>query len=58
MDIIDFHTVWTVIIFVGFFGIVFWAYSSRQKKRFDEAANLIFADEKKELQNEQEGHKS
>ena len=35
----------TVLSFVGFIGIVFWAYSARRENEFDEAANLPFADE-------------
>jgi len=35
----------TALLLVLFIGIVWWAYSSRQKKRFDEAANSIFEDE-------------
>ncbi|OAN17904.1 cytochrome-c oxidase [Photobacterium jeanii] len=45
MDIGIVHTIWTIILFVSFIGIVVWAYSKRQKARFDEAANLVFADE-------------
>ena len=35
----------TVVSFVVFLLIVWWAYSGRQKQRFDEAANLPFADD-------------
>lgn len=45
MEIASFHSLWTLVIFVSFIGIVLWAYSSRRKKEFDEAANLVFADE-------------
>ena len=38
-------SIFTVIVFVSFIGIVIWAFSSRNKKKFDEAANLVFADE-------------
>ncbi|GGF57707.1 cbb3-type cytochrome oxidase subunit 3 [Alteromonas lipolytica] len=41
-------SIFTVIVFVVFIGIVWWAFSSRNKKKFDEAANLVFADEDKE----------
>lgn len=44
MDLNDLRTLITTISFVVFAGIVYWAYSSRQRKRFDEAANLPFAD--------------
>jgi cytochrome c oxidase cbb3-type subunit 4 len=45
MDANDLRVVITVTLFIAFLGIVFWAYSSRQKTRFDEAANLPFADD-------------
>ena len=45
MDMVTFHTIWTVILFVSFIGIIVWAYSKRQKTRFTEAANLVFADD-------------
>lgn len=41
-------SIFTVIVFVSFVGIVLWAFSSRNKKSFDEAANLVFADEEGE----------
>lgn len=45
MDIMDMRVIITVLCFVAFLGIVVWSYSSRQKPRFDEAANLPFADD-------------
>lgn len=39
------HSIWTVVLFVVFLGIVFWAYSSHRKKDFDEAARLALDDE-------------
>ncbi len=39
------HSIWTVILFVVFIGIVVWAYSSRRKKDFDEAARLALDDD-------------
>ena len=44
MDINDLRTIVTTISFIAFAGIVYWAYSSRQRARFDEAASLPFAD--------------
>ncbi|HUH57459.1 MAG TPA: cbb3-type cytochrome c oxidase subunit 3, partial [Pseudomonadales bacterium] len=35
----------TILIFVAFTGLVFWAYNSKRKSSFDEAAQLPFADE-------------
>ena len=40
-----FHSVFTVVLLVIFVGIAIWAYSSKRKKTFEEAANLPFADE-------------
>ena len=45
MDIMNMRVVITVLCFLSFLGIFLWAYSSRQKPRFDEAANLPFADD-------------
>ncbi len=39
------HSIWTVIVFIIFIGIVLWAYSDRRKKDFDEAANLALDDD-------------
>jgi cytochrome c oxidase cbb3-type subunit IV len=36
-------SVMTVVSLVTFIGIVFWAYSRKRKKSFDEAANAPFA---------------
>ncbi len=41
------HSIWTVIVFVVFIGIVIWAYSSRRKKDFDEAARLALDEDEK-----------
>ena len=40
----------TIVVMLTFLGIFAWAYSSRRKDQFDEAANLVFSDE--------ESHKS
>ena len=40
-------SIFTVVVFVAFVGACYWAFTSRNKKKFDEAANLIFADEEK-----------
>ena len=44
MDLSDLRTIVTALSFVAFLGVVFWAYNGKQKKRFDEAANLPFVD--------------
>lgn len=46
MDKALFHTLWTILLFVCFIGVVWWAFNKHSKKGFDEAALLIFADEK------------
>lgn len=48
MDIGTIHSIWTITLFVCFIGVVWWAFGKKRKARFDEAANLIFADEQKE----------
>ncbi len=45
MDIGTLRGAGTILIFVAFIGMVFWAYNSKRKSSFDEAANLPFADE-------------
>jgi cytochrome c oxidase cbb3-type subunit 4 len=42
MDINDFRSWHTVVLFAAFIGIVIWAWSSKSKKRFNEAAQLPF----------------
>lgn len=44
MDINTLYGLLTLLLLVLFIGIVLWAYSSKRKKQFDEAANLPFAD--------------
>lgn len=38
----------TVLVTIAFFGVCFWAFSPGLKKRFEEDANLPFADDEKE----------
>lgn len=46
MDLLnDLRAVVTLLAFGVFIGIVFWAYSRRRKKAFDEAAQLPFSDD-------------
>lgn len=40
MDINDLRSVITVLLFVVFIGIVWWAYSDRRKQAYDEAARI------------------
>jgi cytochrome c oxidase cbb3-type subunit IV len=44
MDMATFlHSVMTLITFITFIGIVFWAWSRKRKPEFEEAANAPFA---------------
>ena len=43
MDINDLRVIVTVLVLVAFLGIVFWAYSRKRKRDFDEAARLPFS---------------
>lgn len=42
MDINTLRSIVTVLALIAFLGIVFWAWSGRNKARFDEAAQLPF----------------
>jgi cytochrome c oxidase cbb3-type subunit 4 len=39
------HSIWTVLLFVLFIGIIVWAWSAKRKRGFDEAARLPLEDE-------------
>ncbi len=41
----------TVVLFVIFVGIVWWAYHKGNKRRFDEAAQLPFVEEDRDRPN-------
>ena len=43
MSPVIFHSIWTVMMLILFIGIVFWAYSSRRKRAFDEYVRSVFA---------------
>ena len=45
MDVGTLGAISTVLVTLAFFGICFWAFSPRLKKRFDEYAKLPFADD-------------
>jgi len=40
MDIQDLRSMYTVMMFVMFIGIVLWAWSNKRRSAFSEAANL------------------
>lgn len=45
MDINDLRSIATVLAFLTFLGIVWWAYGNGARQSFEEAANLPFADD-------------
>ena len=45
MDLNVVRSIVTVVCFVTFLGIVFWAYSPARARRFDEAAQLPFRED-------------
>lgn len=45
MDINDLRAIVTVLSFLSFVGIVWWAYSSRRKAAYDEAARMPLEDD-------------
>ncbi len=49
MDINDLRSIVTVLAFMSFVGIVWWAYGKGARNGFDEAANLPFADDDAEV---------
>jgi cytochrome c oxidase cbb3-type subunit 4 len=55
MDLNDARAVLTLLGFLGFIGIVAWAYSKSARKGFKEASELPFADEKEALRSSEQG---
>jgi len=45
MDASILQTIWTVIAFVFFVGVLFWALSGRRKNDFDKAARMALDDD-------------
>ena len=45
MDLVTLRSLFTVLVFVTFIGVWVWAWSSKRKQAFDEAANLPFAED-------------
>lgn len=46
------ESIWTVIAFVIFIGIVIWAWSGRRKEDFDEAARMAMDEDKSDQPSE------
>jgi len=45
----DLRGVTTLFALIAFISVVLWAWSGRQKKSFDEAANVLFDDEEEKM---------
>lgn len=45
MDAMTLHSLSTLVSFILFIGICWWAYSGHSKRRFDEAAQIPFDDD-------------
>ncbi|PKF62571.1 CcoQ/FixQ family Cbb3-type cytochrome c oxidase assembly chaperone [Psychromonas sp. psych-6C06] len=50
MDFATFNGLYTLFLIIIFVALIFWAYSKKQKKQFDDIANSIF-DEPEDLSN-------
>lgn len=56
MDLATWGAISTVLVMVAFFGVCFWAFSPKLKNRFEDDANLPFADEIKNKQTDDQVH--
>jgi cytochrome c oxidase cbb3-type subunit 4 len=50
MDLNDLRSIVTVVSMLAFLGIIAWAWSRTNRHRFDEAAQLPFADDSNNAQ--------
>ncbi len=57
MDINVFRGVFTLLALLAFLGVVWWAYSGKNKARFEEDALLPFADDVSEAPTSGDGPK-
>jgi len=51
MDLSFAHSIWTVMMFVLFVGIVIWAWSGKRKQAFHDAAHLPLLDDEPHIMN-------
>jgi len=40
-----FQSVWTIVVMLAFFGVIAWAYNSKRKDTFNNAANSLIDDD-------------
>lgn len=57
MGIVELQTIATVSAFVAFVGVAWWAYSPKNKKRFEEDAQLALDDEEQRTSPEEQRNK-
>ncbi|WP_296243147.1 MULTISPECIES: cbb3-type cytochrome c oxidase subunit 3 [unclassified Psychrobacter] len=57
MGIGELQTIATVSAFIAFVGVAWWAYSPKNKKRFEEDAQLALDDKDKEPLSEKQRNK-
>jgi cytochrome c oxidase cbb3-type subunit 4 len=55
MDLNLMRAIWTAVLFAVFIGIVWWAWSGRRKKDFEEAARLPLDDDQAEQETARKG---
>ena len=56
MNVITFQSAFTLAFFLAFVTMVAWVFWPGRKSRYDDAANLPFADEKTDLAREPQRH--
>lgn len=59
MDIGTIHSIWTLLVFIVFIGIVLWAWSGKRKPSFDKASMIPLEDDDSGLtenNSEEEAH--
>ena len=58
MDIGTIRGLGTILVMVGFLGVLLWAYGGKRKARFDADALLPFADDPHSLRRDEHQHAS
>lgn len=58
MDVGTLRGLGTAVVMIAFIGVTIWAYSSKRKSGFDEAANLPFADEPQATKSDEKDSRS
>lgn len=56
MDVGTLGAISTVLVTLAFIGVCYWAFSPKLKRRFEEDANLPFADERDEKAKQTDDH--